>query len=499
MGKKKKEIIQLDRESVIPILKPRLIQGLTQLIENKLEREEFLTFCKRQLHTLFEPVVGAKKLEERDLSEDEIDELEQKFLVHLFQMMSKSNFKIVSNQEIEVAASGKYCLNLPIKVDESKLDSTLLRRYFSKHPQDHLPYFADQYIIFRRGFGLDQMTAYFIQWKIDALISRAWQGFLRLTGLRRFFSRRRRARYVGNQEQQVDIDSEDEEDGDDDGDEHDLFIERIRIQNMNLSIRQLISQTTIQEPTFEKIIIIYRLLPKEADGSKKADGSKEADSRAIYVKHFKNIPMADMEIVLPEKKNPGLTPLDWVKFLVTAAIGLVTVITQLCKTKANIRVLAPICSAVVGYCAKIYFTFQKNLSAYQSLITRSMYEKQLDSGRGTLLHLCDDVIHQEVKEVIVAFFVLMKYGKFTRQDLDRKCEELILEQYTENCNFDVDDAIHKLEKLGIVHKVKDIPSFPPILCLDQSEQYSSVDVKKANDFIGTTTEEIVTNASQNAQ
>lgn len=51
------------------------------------------------------------------------------------------------------------------------------------------------------------------------------------------------------------------------------------------------------------------------------------------------------------------------------------------------------------------------------------------------------------------------------QDLDRKCEELILEQYTENCNFDVDDAIHKLEKLGIVHKVKDIPSFPPILCL----------------------------------
>lgn len=39
---------------------------------------------------------------------------------------------------------------------------------------------------------------------------------------------------MGNQEQQVDIDSEDEEDGDDDGDEHDLFIERIRIQNMNL-------------------------------------------------------------------------------------------------------------------------------------------------------------------------------------------------------------------------------------------------------------------------
>lgn len=27
-----------------------------------------------------------------------------------------------------------------------------------------------------------------------------------------------------------------------------------------------------------------------------------------------------------------------------------------------------------------------------------MYDKQLDSGRGTLLHLCDDVIQQEVNK-----------------------------------------------------------------------------------------------------
>lgn len=36
------------------------------------------------------------------------------------------------------------------------------------------------------------------------------------------------------------------------------------------------------------------------------------------------------------------------------------------------------------------------MAAYQSLITQSMYDKQLDSGKGTLLHLCNDVIEQEV-------------------------------------------------------------------------------------------------------
>lgn len=36
------------------------------------------------------------------------------------------------------------------------------------------------------------------------------------------------------------------------------------------------------------------------------------------------------------------------------------------------------------------------MAAYQNMITNAMYEKQLDSGKGTLLHLCDDVIQQEV-------------------------------------------------------------------------------------------------------
>ena len=45
------------------------------------------------------------------------------------------------------------------------------------------------------------------------------------------------------------------------------------------------------------------------------------------------------------------------------------------------------------------------MTAYQNLITQSMYDKQLDSGRGTLLHLCDDVIQQEVSTRIIFYFI----------------------------------------------------------------------------------------------
>lgn len=49
--------------------------------------------------------------------------------------------------------------------------------------------------------------------------------------------------------------------------------------------------------------------------------------------------------------------------------------------------------------------FQANMTAYQSLITKSMYDKQLDSGKGTLLHLCDDVVQQEVSVILDLNFI----------------------------------------------------------------------------------------------
>ncbi|KAG6748596.1 hypothetical protein POTOM_048525 [Populus tomentosa] len=490
--------------------------------------DEFLKLCQRveytirawyllqfedlmRLYSFFEPIHGAEKLEQQNLTPEEIDVFEQNFLASLFQVMEKSNFKIATDEEIEVALSAQYRLNLPIVVNENKLDKRLFTSYFAEHPQDDLPCFADKFIIFRRGFGIDHLNSYFIMPKINTIISRFWRCFLKVTGLKGLFFRKRNA-HITEVPKSIEISMDNSDEG--------LYVERIRIEKIKLrlrtgnevrilfhSISNLLGKVTIQEPTFDRIIVVYR----------RASAKKER-ARNIYVKHFKSIPMADMEIVLvsslftcsivvvviivvPEKKNPGLTPVDWVKFIVSAVIGLITVIGSLSNPKADIRVILAILTSVVGYCVKTYFTlsvfffiilailvvienrFQNNLVSYQSLITQSVYDKQLDSGRGTLLHLCDDVIQQEVKEVIVSFFILMVQGKATRQELDQRCEELITEEFNEKCNFDVDDALQKLQKLGIVAK-------------DPAGKYACTDLKHANEIIGTTTEELVLKANQ---
>ncbi|XP_071695499.1 uncharacterized protein [Rutidosis leptorrhynchoides] len=484
-NKHKKEVIRLEREAVIPVLKPRLIMNLANLIEQSADRAEFLKLCKRveymirawyflqfedlmQLYALFDPVYGAQKLQQQNLSSEEIDNLEQNFLTYMFKVLEKSNFKIATNEEIAVAQSGQYLLNLPISVDDSKLDKNLLKRYFKEHPHENLPDFADKYIIFRRGIGIDRTTDYFIMEKVDILIARIWAWIMRVTKLDIFFPKKSNASLKKDMNKNMKTDDEitNEEPQDD------LYVERIRIENLDFSLQNLSSKITIQEPTFDRIIVVYRLA-----------STKTKKERGIYVKHLKQIPMADMEIVLPEKKNPSLTPMDWVKFLITAVLGLVAASGSFDTHQADFWVVVAIVSTVVGYCAKIYFTFQANMETYQNLITQFMYNKQLDSGKGTLLHLCDDVIQQEVKEVIISFFILMEQGKATLKELDQKCEELLKEEFGERCNFDVVDAVNKLENLGIISK-------------DPIGRYYCAGLKRANEIIGTTTEELVLKARQ---
>ncbi|XP_020246147.1 uncharacterized protein LOC109824038 isoform X2 [Asparagus officinalis] len=375
--------------------------------------------------------------------------------------MEKSNFKIITDEELEVAKSGQYLLNFPVKVDESKLDKDVFPRFFRDHPHENLPAFSDKFIMFRRGIGIDHTTNIFFKEKINTIIFRIWMGFLTVTFLKRlFFKKKPKGCKIADEASSV----EDE----------DLHVERIRIENMRLSMKNLFGKVTLQEPTFERIIILYR-----------HSANRKIPRRAIFIKHFKNIPMADMELVLPEKINPSLTPMDWIKFLITAVFGLVTLISSISILKVDIWVVAPILVAIVGYALKVYFSFQQKIIAYQNLITRSMYDKQLDSGRGTLLHLCDDVIQQEVKEVIVSFFVLMKQGNATIQELDLRCEELIKQKFGDQCNFEVLDAVQKLEKLGIVS-------------LDSTGRISCVPLSEANEIIGTTTEEVVIRAKLGA-
>ncbi|RRT52493.1 hypothetical protein B296_00050423 [Ensete ventricosum] len=89
------------------------------------DRAEFLRLCKRVEYTIrawyllhFEDLMvlpPSYSCNMYGLVNVKISNIE------LTQVMEKSNFKLVTDEEIEVAQFGQYLLNLPIKVDESKV------------------------------------------------------------------------------------------------------------------------------------------------------------------------------------------------------------------------------------------------------------------------------------------------------------------------------------------------------------------------------------------
>ncbi len=82
--------------------------------------------------------------------------------------------------------------------------------------------------------------------------------------------------------------------------------------------RSLLEKVTLQEPTFREIVLLYR--PKELPA--------EVRKQAIFIKTFRDIPMADLEVVFPERRI-GLEPVDLLKFTATGCIGIVTAIINL--------------------------------------------------------------------------------------------------------------------------------------------------------------------------
>ena len=113
---------------------------------------------------------AGESLEDLECTSEQLQRREMRFLCLLFYVMDKSNFKMVSDAEAEVALAGEYLLSLPIAVDDSKvspspgciarvegggwgltwgrrwgqLDDTLMTRFFDKYPMEHKPTFSDK-------------------------------------------------------------------------------------------------------------------------------------------------------------------------------------------------------------------------------------------------------------------------------------------------------------------------------------------------------------------
>jgi predicted CopG family antitoxin len=204
----------------------------------------------------------------------------------------------------------------------------------------------------------------------------------------------------------------------------------------------------------------------------RGQGSAKADPSKLNLKLFRGIPVPDMEMLLPNTRL-RMRKLDQAAVFVPAAISVtlaaskvifsITAIIALIKFWIGLEREQPVQSGGWGLVAAGSFTllgitmgawtkYQKRRLEYANAHSTTLYFQTLDSEAGAFLRVLDEAFEEEVKEATLAYAFLMAHGPSTEPALDARVEAWLREKLGEQVDFEVDDALAKLERLGVATK-----------------------------------------------
>jgi hypothetical protein len=182
-------------------------------------------------------------------------------------------------------------------------------------------------------------------------------------------------------------------------------------------------------------------------------------SERIYLKLFKDIPQADLEMLFPNTKVK-ITLQDKMKIGVTGgggtAGGTFTLVTKLSATVEPMSLIIALGGfiGVLWRQVKNIFTHQ---TRYMAALAKNLYFYNLDNNAGVLSYIIDVAEAEESKEALLAYlFLSASKEAINRESLDKKIEAFMLETFKIPMDFEVDDGIEKLLELGIVSETNSL-------------------------------------------
>lgn len=224
--------------------------------------------------------------------------------------------------------------------------------------------------------------------------------------------------------------------------------------------RRLWRREEICIPTYTRVAVLFKQRPHKRLG-------EDADTDDVFLKLFKDIPQMDIEMLLPggRIKMPKLARLK-LGGSITSSIGYVAwKLSSLpllslfggLATGAFLMLYAPI-ALVLGYGYKTWYSFQVSRQTYTLQLTQSLYYQNLDNNGGVMFRMLDEAEEQEVRETLLAYFYLWRYAGehgWTASELDDYIELDLEKRLNMTVNFEIADAVRKLEEGGIVEVIGD--------------------------------------------
>ena len=208
---------------------------------------------------------------------------------------------------------------------------------------------------------------------------------------------------------------------------------------------------------FQRLIIAFRL--KDHD-----DLPKGQSSSFVYLKSFKGIPHSDLHTLLPGTQVK-MTLLDRGKIIIPALSGIVMSIVKIVRLMVAVAIFATLANfikfwvipaGIIYYIIKGFLSYKKTQDKYQLNLTRNLYFQNLDNNSGVLLRILNEAELQDYRELVIAYYVLWRFGKagMRAKQIDDIAEHQLFETINQKIDFEVDDALEKLESIKLIYKEK---------------------------------------------
>jgi hypothetical protein len=215
--------------------------------------------------------------------------------------------------------------------------------------------------------------------------------------------------------------------------------------------QKLFRQDLVEVDIYRRLVVLFQILPE-------VRVSGEGESDRLYLRMFKNIPKADVDMLLPGT-TVRIGWLDRTKILVPSLGGIGMSLWKVARlvllvaviTTGKLFVLIGLLGATAGYIVRTITSYFQTKKNYELNLTRSLYFQKLDSNAGVIYRVLDEARQQDYREAILAYHSLVADGQtISRRKLRRRVERLLRNAIEVEICFEIDEAIQILERLGLV-------------------------------------------------
>jgi hypothetical protein len=218
-------------------------------------------------------------------------------------------------------------------------------------------------------------------------------------------------------------------------------------------LRNFQRRETVSIPTFRRLIVAF-------SHHETNDAHNVQSSDQIHLKFFKEIPHADLEMLLPGARM-RMSAFDRFRIMLPTLSGIAMTIIKIIKgalvlTFAGVYgslAFLGLVGGTIGYGIKSFLGYLRTKDRYQLNLTKNLYYQNLDNNAGVLFRLLDEVEEQEFREAILAYFFLWQFAPeagWTRQELDQHIETFLQQTIQADVDFEIDDALDKLQRMDLV-------------------------------------------------